>query len=67
MSTVLSSRAQVTSSYTTLARKSDISHWFPCGANKRAYGHVITKISRVDRIDYQIFLDMGLRARVELR
>ena len=66
MSTVLSSRAQVTSSYTTLARKSDISHWFPCGADSRAYGHVITKISRMDRIDYQIFLDMGLRARVEL-
>ena len=66
MSTVLSSRAQVTSSYTTLARKSDISHWFPFGADKRAYGHVITKISRMDRIDYQIFLDMGLRARVEL-
>ena len=66
MSTVLSSRAQVTSSYTTLAGKSDISHWFPCGADKQAYGHVITKISRMNRIDYQIFLDMGLRARVEL-
>ena len=47
MSTVLSSRAQVTGSYTTLARKFDISHWFPCGADKRAYG------SR----DYQNFSD----------
>ena len=66
MSTVLSSRVQVTGSYTTPARKFEISHWFPCGADKRAYGHVITKISRMDRIDYQIFLDMGLRAPVEL-
>ena len=55
MSTVLSSRAQVTGSYTTPARKFDISRWFPCGADKRAYGHVITKISRMDRINYQIF------------
>ena len=67
MSTVLSSRAQVRGSYTTPARKFEISHWFPCGADKRAYGHVIAKISRMDRIGYQIFLDMGLRARVELR
>ena len=67
MSTVLSSRAQVTGSYTIPARKFAISHWLPCGADKRAYSHVITKISRMDRIDYQIFLDMGLRARVELR
>ena len=33
----------------TLARKYDISHWFPYGADGRAYGHVITKISRMDR------------------
>ena len=32
-----------------LARKFDISDWFPCGANRRAYGHVITKFSRMDR------------------
>ena len=32
-----------------LARKFDISDWFPCGADRRAYGHVITKISRMDR------------------
>ena len=31
------------------ARKFDISDWFPCGADRRAYGHVITKISRMDR------------------
>ena len=28
---------------TTLTRKFDISHWFLCGADGRAYGHVITK------------------------
>ena len=32
------------------ARKSDISHWFTCGEDGRAYGHVITKISRMDRL-----------------
>ena len=31
----------------TLIRKFDISLWFPCGAHGRAYGHVITKISRI--------------------
>ena len=31
----------------TLIRKFDISLWYPCGAHGRAYGHVITKISRV--------------------
>ena len=31
------------------ARKFDISDWFPCGADRRVYGHVITKISRMDR------------------
>ena len=34
----------------TLARKFDISHWFSCGADGQAYGHVITQISRVDRL-----------------
>ena len=34
----------------TLARKFDISHWIPCGADGRAYAHVITKISRMDRL-----------------
>ena len=34
----------------TLARKIDISHCFPCGADGRAYGNVITKISRMDRL-----------------
>ena len=31
----------------TLIRKFDISLWYPCGAHGRAYGHVITKISRI--------------------
>ena len=39
----------------TLARKFDISHWFPVvrmdgRAGGRTYGNVITKISRMDRI-----------------
>ena len=42
MSTVLSSRVQVAGSYTTPARKFAISHWLPCGADKRAHSHVIT-------------------------
>ena len=42
-----------------LARKFDLSDWFPCGADRRAYGHVITKISRMT--DNQIFLRMVLR------
>ena len=32
-----------------LARKFDISHWFPCGVDGRAYGHIITKISQMSR------------------
>ena len=47
----------------TLARKIDISHWFLCGADRRTdertYGHVITKISRMDRLPN--FLTMVLR------
>ena len=34
----------------TLARKFDISHWLSCGADARAYGHMITKITRMDRL-----------------
>ena len=34
----------------TLGRKFDITHWFSCGADGVAYGHVITKISLVDRL-----------------
>ena len=34
----------------TLGGKFDITHWFSCGADGLAYGHVITKISRVDRL-----------------
>ena len=46
-------------------------HWFPCGADGRSYGHVITKFSRMGRLPH--FLSYGapstraLRARVELR
>ena len=33
-----------------LARKCEIEHWFPCGADGRAvYGHVITKFSGMGR------------------
>ena len=34
----------------TLARKFDISHWFPSGADRRTYGQSITKISGMDRL-----------------
>ena len=34
----------------TQGRKFDITHWFSCGADGLAYGHVVTKISRVDRL-----------------
>ena len=34
----------------TLARKFDITHWFPCDADGRAYGHVVTQISRMDKL-----------------
>ena len=34
----------------TLGRKFDITHWFSCGADGLALRHVITKISRVDRL-----------------
>ena len=37
-----------------LARKCEIKHWYPCGADGRkvgwsVYGHVIAKFSRIDR------------------
>ena len=54
-----------------LARKCKSKHWFPCGADGRSYGHVITKFSRMGRLPH--FLSYGapstraLRARVELR
>ena len=54
-----------------LARKCESKHWFPCGADGRSYGHVITKFSRMGRLPH--FLSYGapstraLRARVELR
>ena len=36
----------ITSCAPKLARKCEIEHWFPCGADGRAvYGHVITKFS----------------------
>ena len=36
-----------------LARKSEIEHWLPCGADGQAvYGHVITKFSRMGRFTY---------------
>ena len=54
-----------------LARKCESRHWFPCGADGRsAYGHVITKFSRMGRLPH--FLTYGapptrsLCARVEL-
>ena len=48
----------------TLARKFDISHWFPRGTDALGmYGHVITKISRMAT---KFFLDVG-GVRVELR
>ena len=35
------------------ARKCEIEHWLPCGADKRAvYSHVITKFSRMGRFTY---------------
>ena len=43
----------------TLGRKFDITHWFSCGADGLAYGHVITKISRVDRLPNLALLARG--------
>ena len=33
-----------------LARKCESRHWFPFGADRRSYGHVITKFSRMGRL-----------------
>ena len=38
----------------------DISHWFSCGADRRVYSHVITKISQMDRLPVLFILGMGL-------
>ena len=40
-----------------LARKCESRHWFPCGADGRSYGHVITKFSRMGRLPH--FLTYG--------
>ena len=40
-----------------LARKCESKHWFPCGADGRSYGHVITKFSRIGRLPH--FLSYG--------
>ena len=50
----------------TLARKFYFSHWFHGGADGRTYGHVIIKVSRMDRLQnlWGIW-HMGLRAHVE--
>ena len=51
----------------TLVRKFDISHWFPYGADRQKKGHVITKISRINRaqnfLRYQTPIARTLRAR----
>ena len=43
----------------TLARKFDISHWFPYGANWRAHGDVVTQISWTDTYRSPHFLRYG--------
>ena len=54
-----------------LARECDSKHWFPCGADGRSYGHVITKFSRMGRLPHSLSYGApstrALRARVELR
>ena len=52
-----------------LARKCEIEHWFPCGADGRAgcgrctvYGHVITKFSGMGRFTYPWCSAGALRA-----
>ena len=45
-----------------LARKSDIKHWFPCGADGRSVGRTVTWLPKfLGWVDYQIFLPMVLR------
>ena len=43
----------------TLARKFDISHWLSRGADARAYGHMITKITRMDRLPIFLYFLSG--------
>ena len=51
----------------TLARKFHFSHWFPGGADGRTYGHVIIKVSPMDRSQNLLGIwHMGLRARVRV-
>ena len=50
----------------TLARKCDISHWLPCGADGRAGGHVTIRISLMDRYTYYLSCGGSAHARVEL-
>ena len=64
--------AKITSSCIWVAIPVDwvILHWYACGVDGRAYGHVITKISRMGRLPH--FLRLGLssralRARLKLR
>ena len=63
--------AKITSSCIWVAIPVDgvILHWYACGADGRAEGHVITKISRMGRLPH--FLRCGARlaraSRVELR
>ena len=54
----------------TLVRKFHISHWFPYGADRWKKGHVITKISRISRVQNFLgitLLSHALCERVELR
>ena len=55
----------------TPARKIDISHWFPCGADGQQHVRYYTKISRMDRLPdflrHGALLSRSLRAHVELR
>ena len=51
----------------TLAGKFHFSHWFPGGADGRTYGHVIIKVSRMDRLQNLLGIwQMGLRACVRV-
>ena len=46
------------------ARKCEIEHWFPCGADGRAvYGHVITKFSGMGRFTHPLCSAGALRSR----
>ena len=50
-----------------MVRKFDISHWFPYGADRWKKGQVITKISRINRVQnflrYYTPIARALRAR----